>query len=143
MSMLSLWQYTCDHPATIDFNLSDYMGRWYLQQQTIEPTNGSYKLYSCQTSDFVDADGDSFTLLNAYNYITGSFGVGTGWNEFEGSCTSDGSCTFEQTASFTTSGFTAASTSMSVIATDYSSYAINYACDDSTGFPRVWIFTRS
>lgn len=30
-----------------------------------------------------------------------------------------------------------------VIDTDYTSYAINYECDDMSGYPRVWILTRS
>ena len=32
---------------------------------------------------------------------------------------------------------------MRVVATDNATYSINYWCDKYSGFPRVWVFTRS
>lgn len=31
---------------------------------------------------------------------------------------------------------------MRVVDTDYTYYSINYWCDDYSGYPRVWVFTR-
>ena len=36
MSSLFLQQYTCDQPASINFKIADFMGMWYMQQQSAD-----------------------------------------------------------------------------------------------------------
>ena len=142
MSMLSLQQYTCDHPAGIDFNIGDYMGNWYMQSQSASLEN-RVLTKACVISNFHSLDGDSFNIDNQYiSLYPGAGPTGLVQGNKEGFCDASGECNIWTPPPPGLKGMPRPNV-VRIIDTDYTTYSINYECDDNSGFPRVWILTRS
>ena len=94
------------------------------------------------TSNFHSLDGDSFKLENKHlNMTPGAYNDYVTKNK-EGFCDTNGQCNIWTPPPPGMVGMPAPSI-VRVVDTDYTTYSINYQCDDYTGFPRVWIYTRN
>ena len=129
-------QYTCDHPAPIAFDLNAYQGMWYMQSLSLDPYQTS--LNDCVTANYHSVSGQNFTVYNSFQRVLfGSSMTPRVGLDTPGSCQADGQCKIVHPEADMDRP------NMRVIDTDYTSYSINYWCDDYSRFPRVWINTRS
>ena len=57
--MLNLQQqYECDYPRSMDFDIPNFMGKWYKQQQSVDPAYVEMRGGNiCEVSNFALTDG--------------------------------------------------------------------------------------
>merc|ERR1712127_38141 len=125
----------CDHPAALtSFDGAAYMGTWYEQVhikcQIFEPADAT-----CVTAEYSDLQADGhFVVTNSMQ--SADFGARSGITGTGYCPNGDGKCH----VSFSNQGENDFKTNYQVIDTDYTSYAVVYAC--GLAHPFLWLLTR-
>ena len=134
--------YTCDTVAGIpNFDINQFAGTWYEQQHSVDPQEPSS--YQCSTAQYTDLSTDDSTGMSSFKVYNSFQSKVLGlWTPRIGvhakaQCDTTGACY----VSFF--GHDVPTPNLRIVETDYTNYAINYWCDDSSEFPHIWINTRT
>ena len=138
MSILSLAQkYKCDRPDFPNFTASYLAGDWYLHQVTVP--EGEELTQACVTAKFtMKANQWGFTQLNKFGNLNEPW-PNRYKTQISGQCDEWGQCPV-----FWSNG-EGKLTAMAprVLAAHHEYYFISYWCDANSGFPRVWVYSRT
>ena len=133
---------TCDPIVPLEnFDVSKFAGTWYEQQHVKDPQEPSY--YQCSTAQYTDlsddpesADMKDFKVYNSFQSKALGLWTPRVGVHAKAKCTNTGACY----VSFF--GKAVPVPNLTVLETDYETYAINYSCNAEEGSVLLWINTR-